>query len=125
MLTHVSMERSGMIGHLFNLKKIINKVILLKITTLCEYWDIYISIDGRQEAAIQCSSKALNWITFEKQFIVQIKLSINFNVSFVTVPIEALVHPLCVFPDINKDCTVTLFMLCYPKEIGAATLETE
>jgi hypothetical protein len=27
------------------------------------------------------------------------KLGTDFNISFVTVPIEALVHPLCVIPD--------------------------
>jgi hypothetical protein len=30
---------------------------------------------------------------------VEIQLGGNFNVSFVTVPIESIVHPLCIFPD--------------------------
>jgi hypothetical protein len=47
--------------------------------------------------------------------IVQIKLGIDFNVSFVTVPIEALVHPLCVFPDNNKK-NCDSFYVVLPKQ---------
>ena len=53
----------------------------------------YLHIDGKQEAAIQCSSKPIDWNTVERQFIVPIKLGTDFNISFVTVPIDALVHP--------------------------------
>ncbi len=31
------------------------------------------------------------------------KLGTDFNISFVTVPIEALVHPICVIPDCRGD----------------------
>ncbi len=34
-----------------------------------------------------------------KNFFFKMKLGTDFNISFVTVPIEALVHPLCVIPD--------------------------
>jgi hypothetical protein len=30
---------------------------------------------------------------------VKIQLGRNFNISFVTVPIKSIVHPLCIFPD--------------------------
>jgi hypothetical protein len=32
-------------------------------------------------------------------FFARMKLGTDFNISFVTVPIEALVHPLCTIPD--------------------------
>jgi hypothetical protein len=39
----------------------------------------------------------------EKNLFVKMKLGNNFYISFVTVPIEALVHPLCVIPDSGGD----------------------
>jgi hypothetical protein len=74
----------------------------------------YLSIDGKQEAAIQCSSKPIDWNTVERQFIVPIKLGTDFNISFVTVPIDALVHPLCVFPE-NIDDECDAFYVVLPK----------
>ena len=74
----------------------------------------YVSIDGKQEAAIQCSSKPITWNTVERNFIVQFKLGTDFNISFVTVPIDALVHPLCVFPD-NIDDECDTFYVVLPK----------
>jgi hypothetical protein len=71
----------------------------------------YISIDGKKEAAVQCSSKPLCWNKVQKKIIVQIKLGIDFNVSFVTVPIEALVHPLCVFADTIEDNCDTFYVV--------------
>ena len=71
----------------------------------------FISIDGKKEAAVQCSSKPLRWNTVEKKFIVQIKLGTDFTISFVTVPIEALVHPLCVFPDNTKENCETFYIV--------------
>ena len=74
----------------------------------------YVSIDGKQEAAIQCSSKPIIWNTVERNFVVQFKLGTDFNISFVTVPIDALVHPLCVFPDnIDEECNT--FYVVLPK----------
>ena len=74
----------------------------------------YVSIDGKQEAAIQCSSKPILWSTVERKFIVPIKLGTVFNISFVSVPIDALVHPLCVFPD-NIDGECDTFYVVSPK----------
>ncbi len=37
----------------------------------------------------------------------------NFNISFVTVPIEALVHPLCVIPDWGGDRDI--YFITLPK----------
>jgi hypothetical protein len=58
-----------------------------------------VSIDGKQEAAIQGLSKPILWSTVERRFIIPIKLGTDFNISFVSFPIDALVHLLCVFPD--------------------------
>jgi hypothetical protein len=74
----------------------------------------FVSIDGKREAAIQCSSKPIHWNTVETKFIVQIKLGMDFNISFVTVPIDALVHPLCVFPD-NREQGCDTFYVVLPK----------
>jgi hypothetical protein len=71
----------------------------------------YISSNGKQEAVIQCSTKPLNWIKVEKKFIVQFKLGFDFNISFVSVPIESLVHPLCVFADNIKDKCDTFYVV--------------
>ena len=74
----------------------------------------YVSIDGKQEAFIQCSSKPILWSTVERKFIVPIKLGTDFNISFVSVPIDALVHPLCVFPNvIDGECDI--FYVVLPK----------
>ena len=61
----------------------------------------FISINDEREAVVQCSLKPLSWDEVEKNFIQEIQLGTNFDVSFVTVPIESIVHPLCVFPDIG------------------------
>jgi hypothetical protein len=71
----------------------------------------YVSIDGKQEAAIQCSSKPILWNTVTAKFIVQIKLGMNFNISFNTVPIDALVNPLCVIPDNSKEGCDTFYVV--------------
>jgi hypothetical protein len=35
--------------------------------------------------------------------LVRFTLGTDLNVSYVTVPVEAIVHPLCVIPDIGGD----------------------
>jgi hypothetical protein len=55
----------------------------------------FISINGECEAVVQCSLKPLSWDDVEKNFIQEIQSGTNFDVSFVTVPIESIVHPLC------------------------------
>jgi hypothetical protein len=59
----------------------------------------FIEVDGKKEAVIQCSEKPLEWNTVESNFFVAITIGTDYNISFVTVPIDALVHPLCVLPD--------------------------
>jgi hypothetical protein len=59
----------------------------------------FITTHNTQEAVIQCSVNPTQWDIIQQNFIVKIQLGRNFNVSFVTVPIESIVHPLCVFPD--------------------------
>jgi hypothetical protein len=39
------------------------------------------------------------------------KLGMDFNSSFVTVSIEALVHPLCVIPDCGGDSDIYFVVL--------------
>ncbi len=60
----------------------------------------FISINSECEAVVQCSLKPLSWDDVEKNFIQEIQLGTNFDVSFVTFPTESIIHPLCVSPDI-------------------------
>jgi hypothetical protein len=62
----------------------------------------FVSIKGKHEAIIQCLLKPLSWDHLQETFIVEIELGTNFDVSFVTVPVNSIVHPLCVFPDGEK-----------------------
>jgi hypothetical protein len=71
----------------------------------------FFSIEGKQEAVIQCSVKPLLWNTVERTFIVKMKLGTDFNISVDTVPIEALVHPLCVIPDCGGDSDMYFVVL--------------
>ena len=61
----------------------------------------FIEVGDKQEAVIQCSEKPLEWKTVETKFFVAITIGTDYDISFVTVPIDALVHPLCVLPDIG------------------------
>jgi hypothetical protein len=47
----------------------------------------------------------------------------RFNISFATMPIEALVHPLCVIPDCGGDSDIYFVVL--PNLIGANSLGKE
>jgi hypothetical protein len=62
----------------------------------------FLAIEGKREAVKQCSVKPLLWSVVDF-FFVNMILGTDFNVSFFTVPIEALVHPLCVIPDTSGD----------------------
>ncbi len=46
-----------------------------------------------------------------KNYFFMMKLGTNFNISFSTVPIEALVHPLCVIPDCSGDSDIYFVVL--------------
>jgi hypothetical protein len=59
----------------------------------------FITTNSTQEAVIQCSLNPIQWDTIQQNFIVEIQLGRNFNVSFVTVPIKSTVNPLCIFAD--------------------------
>jgi hypothetical protein len=47
----------------------------------------------------------------KKNFFVKMKLERDFNVSFVTIPIEALVHPLGVILDCGGDSNIYFVVL--------------
>ena len=59
----------------------------------------FIKVDGKKEAIIQCSKKPLEWNTVQSKKFVAITIGTDYDISFVTVPIDGLVHPLCVLPD--------------------------
>jgi hypothetical protein len=59
----------------------------------------FITTNNTKEVVIQCSVNPIQLDTIRQNFIVEIQLGRKFNVSFVTVPIESIVHPLCIFPD--------------------------
>ncbi len=48
---------------------------------------------------MQCAKHRLSWDYLLSIFIVSIEIGDDFDESFVVVPIEAIVHPLCVIPD--------------------------
>ncbi len=47
----------------------------------------------------------------ERTFLVKMKLGMDFNILFVTVPIEALVHPLCEITDCGGDSNIYFVVL--------------
>ncbi len=57
------------------------------------------------------SVKPFLWSAVERNIFVKMKLGTDFNISFVTVPIEALVHPLCVIPDSGGDSNIYFVVL--------------
>ena len=58
----------------------------------------FININGNDEAVIQCANKHLCWDDLIKHLIIPITIGCQFDVSFVVVPIESIVHPLCSIP---------------------------
>jgi hypothetical protein len=59
----------------------------------------FITSNGTHEAVIQCSLNPLSWEDIQQNFVVDIEIGQNFDVSFVFMPIELIVHPLCIIPD--------------------------
>jgi hypothetical protein len=53
--------------------------------------------------SLECSGK----IFFDKTM----NLGADFNISFCTVPIEALAHPLCMIPDSGGDSNICFVVL--------------
>jgi hypothetical protein len=70
----------------------------------------FITTTNTQEPVIQCSVNPIQWDTIQQNFIVEIQLGRNFNISFVTMPIESIVHSLCIFPD-DRDQTDKYFVV--------------
>ncbi len=59
----------------------------------------FITSNGKCEGVIQCLLNPLSWEDKQQNFVVHIEIGQNFDVSFVFVPIELIVHPLCVIPN--------------------------
>ncbi len=55
------------------------------------------------EGVMQCSVQPILWDKVETTLPVKFTLGTDINVSYVTVPVEAIVHPLCVIPDKGGD----------------------
>jgi hypothetical protein len=63
-----------------------------------------ISTDGKScEGVIQRSVQPILWEKVETKLLQKFTLGTDIDVSYVTVPVEAIVHPLCVIPDIGGD----------------------
>jgi hypothetical protein len=56
----------------------------------------------RKTTSLECSGKF---------FFVKLQLGTDVNISFVTVPIESLVHPLCVISDSGNDRDIYFVVL--------------
>jgi hypothetical protein len=59
----------------------------------------FITSNGTRETVIQCSLNPLSWEDIQQKFVVDIEIGQNFDASFVFVPINSIVHPLCIIPD--------------------------
>ncbi len=55
------------------------------------------------EGVIRCSVQPILWEKVEMKLLQKFTLGTDINVSYVTVPVEAIVHPLCGIPDIGGD----------------------
>jgi hypothetical protein len=74
----------------------------------------FITSNGTHEAVIQCSLNPLSWEDIKENFVVDIEIGQNFDVSFVFVPIKLIVHPLCIIPD-NGD-NMNKYFVDLPKQ---------
>jgi hypothetical protein len=58
------------------------------------------------------SEKPLVWTdVVQNNFLVKTLIGTDMDISYVTVPITALVHPLCVIPDTGGDQTSYIIIL--------------
>jgi hypothetical protein len=110
MHTLASKDTIGMIGHLFIFQEVNNQGEQIENHYPSKILGL-LSIIGKCEAVIQCSIKSLLWSIVERILFVKIKLGTDFNISFVTVTIMALVHPLCVIPDSGGDSNIYFVVL--------------
>jgi hypothetical protein len=74
----------------------------------------FITSNGTREEVIQCSLIPLSWEDLQKTFAVDIEIGQNFDASFVFVPIELIVHPLCIIPDDGDN--MNKFFVVLPKQ---------
>ncbi len=74
----------------------------------------FITSNGTREAVIQCLLNPLSWDDIQQKFVVDIEIGQNFGASFVFVPIESIVHPLCVIPDDGDNMNKSFVVL--PKQ---------
>jgi hypothetical protein len=58
--------------------------------------------------------KPLCWDDIEKNFIQEIRLGADFDILFVTVQINLIVHPFCVIPDRGRQDNAH-FVVILPK----------
>jgi hypothetical protein len=96
----IKSKMSTLVFHLlFNRSETLTK----KMDSNVLSWDIQ-SCDTvfRKTTSLEFSGKIL---------FVKMKLGMDFNISYVTVPIEALVHPLCVIPDGGGDSDIYFVVL--------------
>jgi hypothetical protein len=81
----------------------------------------FITTNKTYKVVIQCSINPNYWEDIQQNFIVETQLGTNFHVSFVIVPIDSIVHPLCVFPEDGSNQTNKYFVVL-PKKIGLSIL---
>ena len=60
---------------------------------------------------IQIQPVSLIWSALENNFFVKTTIGTDIDVSYVIVPISALVHPLCVIPDDGGEWTSYIIIL--------------
>ncbi len=63
----------------------------------------FIQTNGIREAVIRCSVNPLSWDDIQQNFTIYFQLGKNFDVLFTIVPIESIVHPLCIIRDDGED----------------------
>jgi hypothetical protein len=71
----------------------------------------FIATNKTREVVIQCSINPIDWEFIQQNFIVETQLRTNFHVSFEIVPIDSIVHPLCVFLDDGSNQTNKYFVV--------------
>ncbi len=59
----------------------------------------FITSYGTHEVVIQYLLNPLSWDDIPQNFVVDIEIGQNIDVSFVFVPTESIVHSLCIIPD--------------------------
>ncbi len=72
----------------------------------------FIIINGITEVIIHCSEKPSNWTEVKEKFIAKIIIGTTFDVSYVTVPVLALVHPHYVSFQIMDPMAIHLLLSC-------------